>query len=130
MARRMNKKTSQYVMETDDASDASSDVDVYLDEPKELPPPTSPPPQQRALQSKRSKTPKRATTSSIHTEWIDAIHEKKYDLTPLGEKSTNRCSSPSTPSYSIDPYEVTRAKEIARVEKEKDAAADTEGYVM
>jgi hypothetical protein len=122
----MTQRTSQsnIVMETDDAaSDDSSDVDIYVDEPTEVPPPPTPPPQQIASPSKRSKAPTRGT------EWNDADHDRQYDLTPLGEKSTNRRTHRSAPSYSIDPYEVTRAKEIARAEKEREAAADPEGYV-
>jgi hypothetical protein len=126
------------------ASDDSSDVDIYLDEPTEIVDlprrassqrSASPSMRSNASPSMRSRAPKRttATAASIEKEWSDAHADRdsKYDLTPLGEQNTNRRNHRSSqPSYSIDPYEVTRAKEIARAEKEREAAAgDKEGYV-
>jgi hypothetical protein len=133
MAKKTSRSTSnpKIVMEADDgASDDSSDVDIYIDEPTELPPVLpSPPPQQNASPSKRNKGgPKRAiVTANFETEWNDADHERQYDLTPLGEKNTNRRST--APSYSIDPWENARAKEIALAGKLEAAAEDEEGYV-
>jgi hypothetical protein len=126
------------MMETTGASDDSSDVDIYLEEPTEvveLPPrapqrSASPSMRRSASPSMRSKAPKRAS-ASIEKEWNDAHADRdsKYDLTPLGEENTNRRTLRSAPSYSIDPYEVTRAKEIAQAEKEQEAAVEKEGYV-
>lgn len=116
-------------METSGASDDSSDVDIYLEEPMEIP---QPPPHRSASPSMRSRAPKRATPTAVdEEEWNDANadHDRKYDLTPLGEKNTNQRTIRSARSHSIDPYEVTRAKEIARAEKEQEAADDEKGYV-
>jgi hypothetical protein len=128
MAKKNSRSSNpKIVMEADDgASNDSSDVDIYIDEPTELPPPLpSPAPQQNASRSKGG--PKRANvTTSFETEWNDADHERQYDLTPLGEKNTNRRSAPS---YSIDPWENARAKEIALAGKLEKPAVDKEGYV-
>jgi membrane associated rhomboid family serine protease len=144
----MVKKTSRQssnsniiVMETTGASNDSSDADIYLEEPTEtveLPPRR--PSQRGDSPSMRSKAPKRASASAsatasagIEKDWNDAHADRdsKYDLTPLGEKNTNRRTLRSVhPSYSIDPYEVTRAKEIARAKKEQEAADESEGYVI
>jgi hypothetical protein len=136
MTRKMSQQSidPNIVMETTEtntgACDDSTDVDIYLEEPTEiveLPPRTS---QRSASSLMRSKAPKRATataTASIEKEWNDANadHDRRYDLTPLGEKNTNRRSAPS---YSIDPWEVVHAKEIGRAEKEQEAAdGDEEG---
>jgi hypothetical protein len=146
MARKMFQKTSQssnlnIEREANDnensASDDSSDVDIYIDEPTEIPPPPSPAMsmQQNASPSKRSSKGSNGNraivTSEFEMEWNDADHERQYDLTPLGEKNTNRRSARSTPtpSYSIDPWENARAKEIALAEKLKAATVVTEGYV-
>jgi hypothetical protein len=137
----MTKKMSQQSIDpnivkettetTTGASDDSTDVDIYLEETTEiveLPPRAT---QRSASLSLRSKAPKRATAAaaaSIEKEWNDANadHDRKYDLTPLGEKNANRRTPPS---YStIDPWEVAHAKEIARAEKEQEAAdGDEEG---
>ena len=147
ISRKMAKKTSQsrtskIAMETTGASDDSSDADIYLEEPTEivelpprLPQRSASPSMRSASPSMRSKAPKRATATASATfekQWNDANadRESKYDLTPLGEKDTNsRTHHSAQPSYSIDPYEVSRAKEIARAEKEREAAADKERYV-
>jgi hypothetical protein len=113
--------------------DDSSDVDIYLKSGGNGR--YSPPSQRIASPSMRSKAAKRTPTNasasaSIEKEWNDAHADRdsKYDLTPLGEQNTNRRKLRSAqPSYSIDPYEVTRAKEIARAEKEREAAGEKEG---
>jgi hypothetical protein len=123
------------MIDPDPDSSDDSDSGVYLDEEIRSPPRSPPQPPQTpknysaskaSSASKRSKASRRSTNTSIDTSWQDPELDRQYDLTPLGEKSTNR-SIRTTPSYSIDPYEVTRAKEIARAEKEKEAAFVKEG---
>lgn len=101
-----------------------SDADTYLKEPTEIPPP----PQQRQqhnstemqAMSPRTRISKRHVIQVIDTGTPDAELDRRYDLTPLGQKDTNSRNRP--PSYSIDPWENNGAKELARMEKEQEAA--------
>jgi hypothetical protein len=101
--------------------DADSDADdIYMDEPTEIPPPPPTAPQQAVSPSKRNKTPKR--TVAIETEWEDAEFDRRYDLTPLEGLDTNRRSStPTTPSYTIDPWEVALEKKAQQERASRDA---------
>jgi hypothetical protein len=145
----MPKKTSQIVKETTTGVSDDTDDDIYLEEPTEVvelrPRPsqrTASPSMRRSaspsmrsaspstMRSRsRSRGPKKRTAAIIEKEYNDANalqEDRKYDLTPLGDRN-NRRSGPS--HSSIDPWEVARAKEIARAEKEEEAAEgdDKEG---
>lgn len=93
------------------------------DEPTEIPPP--PPSAKQATTSPRNNNNMKYSSKRhvIDTNVPDAELVRKYDLAPLGTRKDSGNSR--TASYSVDPWEVAAAKEIAQVEKEQEAAMET-----
>jgi hypothetical protein len=95
MAKRLSSQQLKHCDGDKGASDDSSDVDIYLEEPEEMV--DIPLPSQRITSpSMRSKAPKRTTNASLlpaskrQERRSRGSRDSKYDLTPLGEQNTNR----------------------------------------
>jgi hypothetical protein len=131
MSRKMPKKTvsavnnnSNIVMETSGASDDSSDVDIYLEEPEEmvdiLPHPHSGLLRHRCA-VKHPKAPLPVLRFCQHRkDWNDAHadRDKKYDLTPLGEQNTNLAQTSVRATFVLIRSR-SHLREIARAERER-----------
>lgn len=106
MGRRQSSQLAASIARTGESGQADDIIyqsrgRIPQEETSSLPPPIlSPNAKQQSNISRKSAS--RPDVSPVTTEFVDSVQDRPYDLTPVSARSRRK---PSTPSYTIDPYE-------------------------